>query len=185
MWVKYPPTLAPSMNTVKTLLLAVFITLGGVWPAHATIVIPPDFSTMVQRADVIFRGQVTGIRSEWSGEGTQKAIFTYVTFDVQKTLKGEAKTPYVLKMLGGVVGDDVMQVDGVPKFTVGDKTILFVENNGTQFFPVVGIMHGYFKIDTDPVTKNEVVLKYNGTPLQGTADIDREHQVAVTTSGMV
>jgi len=152
--------------------------------AKATTVIPPDFSTMVHRAEVIFRGKVTNVRSEWTGEGSQRCIVSYITFDVLKTLKGKPATPYVLKMLGGTVGDQALEIPGVPKFNVGDHTLLFVEHNGTQFVPLVGIMHGYFRIQTDTKTGAETVLRYNGDPLQNTAEIDQTHQRAVASGGI-
>jgi hypothetical protein len=52
-------------------------------------------------------------------------------------------------MLGGTVGGETMEVADAPKFKVGDRDILFVENNGTQFVPLVGIMHGRFHVKKD------------------------------------
>ena len=117
------------------------------------------------------------------GEGSQRCIVSYITFDVIKTLKGKPSEPYVLRMLGGIVGDKALEVDGAPKFAVGDENLLFVEHNGTQFVPLVGIMHGYFRISTDPKTAQEIVLKYDGTPLRTTAEMDREHGLAVAPGG--
>lgn len=160
------------------------LVLGPCLPGRATEVLPPDFNSMVHRAEVIFRGKVTKIRSEWSGAGSERCIVSYVTFDVHKTLKGKAEATYVLKMLGGTVGDQAMEVDGVPKFKVGDETLLFVENNGTQFFPVVGVMHGYFRMETDAASGKSVVLQYDGQPLRATAEIDSEHERAMVPGGM-
>lgn len=167
---------------------ASFITIGAIMlgllaPARATTVIPPDFKTMVHQAEIIFRGKVTAVRSEWSGEGSQRCIVTYVTFDVLKTLKGTPASPYVLKELGGTVGDQTMEIDGAPKFAVGDKTLLFVEHNGTQVVPLVGMMYGYFHLTTDAVTGQDIVHTFNGDALKTTADIDRAHQRAVQSSG--
>lgn len=168
-----------------TILLAVISWSACLSAAKATAVVPPDFATMVQRAEVIFRGQVTAVQSDWIGEGTQRRIETHVTFNVIKVLKGTAATPYVLRMLGGTVAGQTMEVTGVPKFQVGDRTLLFVEHNGTQFFPVVGIMHGYFKVQDDAKTGQETLLKFDGSPLQGTTDIDKAHERALATSGAV
>ena len=175
-----------NMYASRILCAAVFalaLVTGMAPMASATTVIPPDFGTMVKRAEIIFRGKVTNVRSEWSGTGAQRCIVSYVTFDLIKVLKGEPSSPYVLKMLGGTVGDDGMAVSGAPKFAVGDTTLLFVEHNGTQFIPLVGIMHGYFRMERDPKTGDEIVLKSTGEPLRGTAEIDREHQAAVASGG--
>jgi len=164
-------------------LILIAILVGFLPAARATTVIPPDFKTMVHQAEIIFRGKVTGVRSEWSGEGSQRCIVTYVTFDVLKALKGAPASPYVLRMLGGTVGDQTMEIDGAPKFAVGDKTLLFVEHNGTQVVPLVGMMYGYFHLATDATTGNEIVHTFNGDALKTTADIDRAHQRAVASSG--
>lgn len=162
-------------------IIAAFAILAFL-PASATTVIAPDFKTMVHRAEVIFRGRVTEVRSQWEGTGAHRCIVSYVSFDVLKAIKGSPGNPYVLKMLGGTVGDRALEVDGAPKFAVGDVNLLFVEHNGTQFVPLVGIMHGYFRVAADAKTGDETMLKFDGQALRGTEDIDREHQAAIAAT---
>src|SRR5437016_11891433 len=57
--------------------------------ALATTVIPPSFDDLVGRAEMIFQGTVTGVRSEWTGEGAQRHIMSYVTVKVEETIKGK------------------------------------------------------------------------------------------------
>src|SRR5437868_14198968 len=110
--------------------------------ALATTVIPPSFDDLVGRAEMIFQGTVTDVRSEWTGEGGQRHIASYITFKVDDTIKGNPGAKVTLNLMGGTVGAETMEVSDAPKFKVGDRDILFVENNGTQFMPLVGIMHG-------------------------------------------
>jgi hypothetical protein len=152
--------------------LAIALHGGGV---QATTVDPPDFASLVKRAEVIFRGQVTGIRSEWVGAGENRRIVSYVTFNVLKSLKGSPPAPFVLRMLGGTVGDETLEVVGAPKFSIGDKSLLFVEKNGRQFVPLVGMMHGHFRVANDRASGDEILLKHDGTPLTGIDEIDRLH----------
>lgn len=114
--------------------------------ARATTVIPPDFDHLLTRAQVIFEGEVTGVQSQWIGEGSEHRIVTFVTFKVDDCLKGDAGTSYTMRMLGGTVDGETMEVTDAPKFAVGDHDLLFVENNGSQFIPLVGIRHGRFRI---------------------------------------
>jgi hypothetical protein len=51
--------------------------------ALATTVIPPSFDELVSRAELIFQGSVTDVRSEWTGEGAQRHIMSYVTLKVE------------------------------------------------------------------------------------------------------
>src|SRR5437660_665891 len=101
--------------------------------ALATTVIPPSFDELVSRAEVIVQGTVTDVRSQWVGEGGQRHINSYVTFKVEDAIKGKPGAQITLQMLGGTVGSETMEVTDAPKFKVGDRDILFVENNGTQF----------------------------------------------------
>ena len=173
-------------NFARTCALCVvtfgFISLFS--SGRATTVVPPDFASMVKRAEVIFRGQVTGVKSEWTGEGSDRHIETYVTFEVARAIKGSPSSPYTLQFLGGTVGNQTLEVDDVPKFAVGDITLLFVEHNGTQFAPLVGIMYGYYKIESDAKSGQPSVIKFDGHPLHGTAELDQMHQMAVASAGV-
>jgi len=143
---------------------------------HATTVIPPTFDQLVQQADVIFQGTVTNVRSVWEGEGAQRHIDTYVTFQVQESVKGNAGASYTIRMLGGTVGDETMEVTDTPKFNVGDRDILFVEHNNEQFVPLVGIKHGRFHVQRDEQTGRDVVLNGEGEPVRELAKLGREEE---------
>ncbi|PYK58992.1 MAG: hypothetical protein DME43_09930 [Verrucomicrobia bacterium] len=56
--------------------------------ALATTVIPPSFDDLVGRAEMIFQGTVTDVHSEWTGEGAQRHIMSYVTVKVEEAIKG-------------------------------------------------------------------------------------------------
>ena len=129
------------------LVFPALFSLGFV--ATATTVIPPKFDELVGRAQIIFEGEVTGLQSQWIGEGAEHRIVTFVTFKVDDTLKGDAASTYSIRMLGGTVDGRTMEVTDAPKFKVGDHDLLFVENNGSQFIPLVGIAHGRFNIQKD------------------------------------
>ena len=136
--------------------------------ARATTVIPPSFDQLVAQAEVIFQGSVTEVRSQWVGEGAQRHIVTYVTFKVEDAIKGTAGESYTIRMFGGTVDDESMGVSDAPEFKVGDDDILFVENNGTQIVPLVGIMHGRFHVERDNGGQ-EVVTNHDGTPVRNVA----------------
>ena len=145
--------------------LTAIVLLSALHYSMATTVIPPTFNELVDEADAIFQGSVTSVKSEWVGEGSQRHIMTYVTFKVDQTIKGDVGASYTLRMLGGTVDGETMAVSDAPKFEVGNKDILFVQNNGTQFIPLVGIMHGRFHVRTDRAGR-EVVTKENDEPIK-------------------
>jgi hypothetical protein len=165
---------AARASRIAFLLTAIFVSLIGA-SLQATTVDPPDFATLVNQAEVILSGQVIDVRCEWVGQGDQRHIESYIAFKLLKSLKGGPREPFVLNMVGGTIGDETLEIAGAPKFKVGDRAILFVENNGTQVVPLVGIMHGHYRMVTDSATGEEVVHKYDGTPLGGTEEIDQIH----------
>ena len=145
--------------------------------ALATTVIPPSFDELVSRAEMIFQGSVTGVRSEWTGEGAQRHIMSYVTLKVEDAIKGNPGSTVTLRMLGGTVGGETMEVTDAPKFKVGDRDILFVENNGTQFVPLVGIMHGRFRVKKDAAGQ-DAVFTNEGSPLSDVSKLGKNEEAA-------
>lgn len=139
-----------------------FSSLGTI---RATTVIPPTFDELVAKAELIFQGSVTNVRSQWVGEGAERHITSYVTFQVEDALKGQPGASYTIQMLGGTVDGETMEVSESPKFAVGDRDILFVEHNGQQFIPLVGIMHGRFRVQRDAQTGRETVATNEGDRL--------------------
>jgi hypothetical protein len=155
------------MKKTSYLLLLAGLTVS-VRTAQATTVIPPTFDELVAQAEVIFQGDVTDVKSQWVGEGAQRHIVSYVTFKVEDALKGTPGQSYTIRMLGGTVDGETMGVSDAPKFKVGDKDILFVQNNGSQFVPLVGIMHGRFHVKRDQAGQ-EVVSNNEDEPVKNVA----------------
>ncbi|MFL6590959.1 MAG: hypothetical protein ACJ8M4_12395 [Chthoniobacterales bacterium] len=148
--------------------------------SRATTVIPPTFDQLVSQAEMIFEGTVTGLRSEWTGEGAERHIVTYVTLKVEDPIKGALGAEYTIRMLGGTVDGRTMEVTDAPRFKVGDRDILFVEHNGTQFIPLVGIMHGRFHVQADDNGANEKVAKDNGALVADLAKLGQDEKAAVS-----
>src|SRR5439155_1947411 len=90
-----------SMKT-KYLLPLTLIAIGFV-RVSATIVGPPTFEQLVQQAELIFQGTVTDVRSVWEGEGAQRHIDTYIRFQIDENVKGNATSSYTIRVLGGTV----------------------------------------------------------------------------------
>jgi hypothetical protein len=102
---------------------------------------------------------------------TKRVIFTWVEFQTEEVLKGTAGPSVTLQFLGGTVGDVTLAVTGVPRFRAGDRVILFVEKNGTQFCPLVGVFHGKFGLRKDETTNRDLVIMHDGKPLRDVAEI--------------
>lgn len=168
------------------LLLGVLVAgLAVLQTALATTVIPPTFQELVSRAQAIVRAEVVGIRCERVPYGNGSVIHTYVTLEVIKVLKGSADATIELRLLGGTVGEDTMKVEGMPDFAVGDRSVLFIENNGTQWCPLVGIMHGRYRVQRRASDGAEVVLRDNGRPLGSPTEVHLPLAHGVSTDRLV
>lgn len=164
------------MKKANSLFLIVSLT-GCVWTAQATTVIPPSFDQLVTQAELIFQGNVTDVRSQWVGEGAQRHIVSYVTFKVEDALKGKPGESYTIRMYGGTIDGESMGISDAPKFNVGDRDILFVENNGSQVIPLVGLMHGRFHVKRDQAGQ-EVVTNSEDEPVKNVARLGENAQAA-------
>ena len=145
---------------------------------RATTVIPPTFDRLVNDAEAIFEGTVTALKSEWTGEGTNRHIVTYVTLKIEDPIKGALSAEYTIRMFGGTVDGHTMEATDTPRFKVGDRDILFVENNGRQFVPLVGIMHGRFRVKQDEVNAPESISKDNGAHVSDIAKLGMDEKAA-------
>src|ERR1043165_2743378 len=135
--------------------------------APATTVIPPSFDQLVKEAQLIFEGRVMDVHCEWSGEGAQRVIVSYVTFEIEEGLKGSLGANFTLRLVGGTIGNETITIADAPVFQKGDRDILFVENNGRQFVPLVGIMYGRFHVQADGVSGRDIVTDHAGRPPAG------------------
>jgi len=167
----------------KSFLVLASLALG-LSPIAATTVIPPTFDQLVGQAEVIFQGTVTDVRSVWAGEGAQRHIDSYVTFKVEESIKGTPGTSYTIRLLGGSVAGETMEVTDSPKFKVGDRDILFVEHNGEQFVPLVGIMHGRFRVQRDEQTGRDFVTTGEGEPVRDLSKLGREEESATAAEAL-
>ncbi len=172
------------MNKIRFLALVICLT-ATISSLHGTSVIPPTFDELVSRAEIIFQGSVTDVRSQWIGEGAQRHIVTYVTFKVEDAFKGTPGASYTIRMLGGTVDGQTMEVTDSPKFKLGDHDILFVEHNGQQFIPLVGIMHGRFRVARDRQSGRDAVMTNSGEPVSDLARLGKEDQVAASEKAAI
>ncbi len=171
---------------MKLLRLLVLLAVAGLALAvvRATTVIPPTFDELVTKAEMIFEGTVTGTRSEWTGEGSNRHIVTFVTFKIEDSIKGGGTSEYTIRMFGGTVDGQTMEVTDAPRFKIGDRDILFVEHNGTQFIPLVGIMHGRFHVQPADSGAVEKIAKDNGAAVADVAKLGQDEVAAVTGRAM-
>lgn len=155
----------PMKMTGPRLLLLSALALASAVSLFGTSVIPPVFEDLVGNADYVVRATVKSVSSEWREKNGHRNIFTMVELTVNEVITGTPPQPLVLEMLGGTVGDEEMRVVGTPRFKVGEESVLFVQANGRQYYPLVGIMHGKYLVKREAQSGREYIARSNGTPL--------------------
>jgi hypothetical protein len=125
--------------------------------AQALTVVPRSFDELVQLADTVVVGTVTAVHSEMTDTAAQR-IISQVTLSQLQVIKGPAiDGDYVLQVPGGVVGRYAEDYPGLPSFEVGRRYVLFVRGNRRDFFPVVGVTQGVFRVVNDAAGRQVVV----------------------------
>ena len=164
----------------RVVLLGLLLVLLRPRAATSTVVIPPSFDELVARAQTIFVGEVIDRRAIWDSTTAGRAIVTQVSFKVDEVWKGSVGPMTRLEFLGGTIGDVTLDVDGVPRFAVGQRDVLFVSADVRAISPLVGFMFGRLRVNRD-ASGLDRVRGFDGRALASVAEIGRP-QVAVTRS---
>ncbi len=147
--------------------LAVLQLLLAAQPLRAMIVMKRDFPQLVARAEQIVVGTVTAVGTQLDDSGVP---WTLVTLSDLTVLKGAAGPNLVLRFYGGAAGDVVLHVPDMPRFTIGERDLLFVAGNGKTVCPLVGVSQGRFHVRWDPDRGGEVIEDDQGNAVVGVAN---------------
>jgi hypothetical protein len=134
--------------------------------AQSNVVTEPNPALMnsVKNADYIFQGVVTQVDYRLSN-GSPQLPYTFVTFKIEQLLKGQVNQQFVtLRFIGGPNENTkkFLTVSGVPLFDVGERSILFVKDNGQSDCPLVGCQQGRLRIANNQVyTEDGVQILLN------------------------
>lgn len=142
----------------------------------ATSVRAPNFNTLVDRAELIFTGQVLSRHCEWRVVEGRRSIVTLISFGVERIHKGASAPVITLQFLGGSMGDVTLSVSEMPRFKPNERVVLFVEGNGSAACPVIGFFHGRFSLKRESGGR-ETILKHDGEPLTDTAEVGRDRRM--------
>lgn len=133
-----------SNNRART--LAVVAAFLAVPAAHASVAAAASFDQKVDKAASIIVGKC--LRQESRFDPTGRWILTYSTFQVEKTLKGNALPEVTVVTPGGQVGNLHQSSIGVPAFKTGDENVVFVKNSDSGP-TVLYFDQGAYEVSTD------------------------------------
>jgi hypothetical protein len=123
--------------------------------ARATTIVHMNMEELTNSAQLVARGKCVASEARMDGG----MIWTFTTFEVSETLKGNAARQITVRLLGGKVGHMKSTVDGVPQFRPGEEVFLFLEPTREGDLSVTAWVQGTFRVRADPQTGKESVTQ--------------------------
>lgn len=153
------------MRTPPSVAAAALLMMGLTAPlAQATSMVRLTQDQLVDAADVIVRGTVIEVWTEFDASGH---VWTHAQVDVARVLKGDpALGALVIEQPGGDWAGRVTTVDGAARFSVGEDAYFFVENLDSGRSVTVGMFQGKFNVVMDPYARENIVHRYAVHPNQ-------------------
>jgi hypothetical protein len=128
--------------------------------ASGTTVRRLDLPELVRGAGLVFSGEVTTVSSRREAYPGGHTIMSDVAFRVNRVLKGATDSSLILSTVGGTIGDETLEIDGFPRFSTGDRVVVFVASDRNRACPIFGLSQGRFRLrqsDTDTGDDTELV----------------------------
>jgi hypothetical protein len=123
--------------------------------AHPGHTVPLE--ELARGAALIVEGQVSGVESAWNAQHSQ--IYTTVTVQVRRYLKGSGAARLQFRYLGGVVGDQTLAIVGQAAFARNENVLLFLDPRWSEgVFPVLDGEHGKFRVMVDTQRNREYLF---------------------------
>lgn len=133
---------------VTTLLLVgvgVPVFVPGV---EATTVKQFSLEQMVRGSHRIILGRCVSQETYWNK--TRTRILTANRFAVTEDLKGESRETATVVTVGGTMDGLTLAVSGTPRFRENEEVLLFLEAGKGDYWILMGLSQGMFRIAADP-----------------------------------
>jgi hypothetical protein len=121
----------------------------------ATVVLPAEFSEVVNGSQIIVYGRISDVRPEWT-DGRRR-IESVVTVEPSTFLRGTPTPTVSFRVPGGQIGRLKSVTVGVPEFRAGEEVVLFLRAQGPSVPQVFGMHQGVYRVKTDARTGDRVV----------------------------
>lgn len=144
-----PTRLARLPRLALAATVATTAATAAVAPARASLIMALDTPAMVAGADSIAVVDVASVRAAWDAK--HERIVTSVELIVVESWKGAGAPAarVVIAQPGGTVGDITMTVFGMPRFSPGERALVFL-HGPPERAGVVGLAQGKRTMRPDP-----------------------------------
>ena len=132
---------------VKSVSLRIVFAVCGLLLAAEAFALEQKLTVaeLARDADVIVKGNVTDIQTRPGRD--RDDLTTLVTVAVEEAWKGAPAGQITVAVQGGIAGDVVQAVSGEPRFSRGERVILFLKATGDRY-TIVGRRQGKFIVKT-------------------------------------
>lgn len=128
----------------RFLCLAVFALVLAAIPAGASTFVALSRAELAAQSNAVIEGEVLKINSFWSRSG--RLVVTEVMVQVTDKIAGDAASVVIVRTFGGQVGGYNVEAHGFPKFAVGERVILFLQNQADGTAEVTGYRQGQYRV---------------------------------------
>jgi hypothetical protein len=130
------------MSPLRVLALASVLLAGT--PNLASTMLPLQLEELSTRAESIVVGTVADVTPRFNEART--LILSDVTVAVDETLAGAPVSYLTVTEYGGRVGDVELVVPGLPRYTPGDRVVLFVCRDALGLARTCGAAQGRLRV---------------------------------------
>lgn len=127
-------------RTVTTLACLTLVALASQASTFTSMGLPD----LVSEADAVIQGRVIGVESFWNEPGTM--ILSEARVVVEEVVHGSASPEVTILTFGGEVGHERVTAIGFPRFSPGERLLLFLGKQPDGSIRVVGYQQGQFRI---------------------------------------
>ena len=121
-------------------------------PAYdGVLMLKRSVEELTTEANRIVVADVVSVQAEFDVDKSK--IFTFVTLNVDKVLKGHSNAQTTLTLPGGEVNGVRLLVGGVPNFVAGERVLLFLVDDPE--FPIAGMWQGKYSLSGDEAYQPE------------------------------
>ena len=132
---------------------------------HATVILPADFTEMVNGSHAIVYGVVSDVQSRMVG--SRRTIESVVTVDVIDVIKGQKESTAIFRVPGGQVGRYRRVMIGAPQFAEGDEIVVFLAGRPPTLPMPFGLNQGVYRVNRAAGTTTVTPLIVDGAVVRG------------------
>lgn len=126
-------------------------------PAGATTLVKLSTEQLTDAAEFIVVGNIADV---WTEVDERGMVWTRALVEVEESLKGGEASTLVVEQAGGEYGNTFTRVEGVARFSVGERGVFFASTRGEGRVQLVGMVQGKFTVRMDPYSRQEIVQRF-------------------------